>query len=46
MYKNKDGETVCAIKLIVHDIELIGGGTKPADSNNSASSNKEKDLPF
>ncbi len=46
MYKNKDGETVCAIKLIVHDIELIGGGTKPADSNNSASINKEKDLPF
>lgn len=52
MYKNKDGEVVCAIKLIVHDIELIGGGTKPADSNNSTSNNssnkgKDKDdLPF
>ena len=49
MYKNKDGEVVCAIKLIVHDIELIGGGTKPSESNISTSnnsSNKDKDLPF
>lgn len=51
MYKNKDGEVVCAIKLIVHDIELIGGGTKASDGNDSASNNsankgKGDDLPF
>lgn len=49
MYKNKDGETVCAIKLIVHDIELIGGGTRPSDSTNNnptGKSNNGDDLPF
>jgi single-strand DNA-binding protein len=46
MYKNKDGETVCAIKLIVHDIELIGGGTRPSDSTNNNSTGNDKDLPF
>lgn len=52
LYKNKDGETKSAIKIIVNEIKLLRGGNNPSEnnntSNNSQSNNKNNsdDLPF
>ena len=55
MFKNKDGEMKCAIKILVSNLLLIGGGSghKAGETNNSNNTNIQgsgkndgSDLPF
>lgn len=47
IYKDKQGEIKGSIKIIVGNLELIGGGSgKPNESASGGNSSKEDDLPF
>jgi len=49
MFKSKEGEMKCAIKILVTNLQLIGGGSgaKTGETNKSGSSSPEiEPLPF
>lgn len=49
VYKDKEGVVKGAIKIIVGNLELIGGGSGRTNDNNTSNNNdgkKEDDLPF
>jgi len=53
MFKTKEGETKCAIKILVSNLLLLGGGTRHAEeggsgagTNTGSSNGDDKNLPF
>lgn len=53
MFKTKEGETKCSIKILVSNLLLMGGGTRQAEegggsntTNSGSGTGKNDDLPF
>ena len=53
IFKDKEGEVKGAVKIIVSNVELLGGGNRPQSQNSSSGSSAggnsrgiEDDLPF